>query len=141
MSTTEQLMTGGCFCGDIRYQCQGPSLMSGLCLCRTCQQHSGGAGNLFMVVGATNFEFTQGEPRSYSSGRRPASPTRHFCGRCGIHLVARSAVAADAVLIKIGTLDDPGLYDGPELVVWTSEMQKFNLLPSGVTAFAEVPGR
>jgi hypothetical protein len=43
------------------------------------------------------------------------------------------------VLIKVGTLDDPSVYEGPQLVTWTSEMQKFHLLPSDVPAHPEFP--
>jgi len=43
------------------------------------------------------------------------------------------------VLIKVGTLDDPSVFEGPQLVTWTSEMQKFHLLPSDVPAHLEFP--
>src|SRR2546428_8026483 len=118
--------TGGCYCGGIRYQCEGPALLRGLCYCRTCQAISGGAGNLFT-------------PRSFNKNDRPGSPTRHFCGACGVHLTARSERAPAAVLIKVGTLDDPSVFEGPQLVTWTSEMQKFHLLPADVPTHPEFP--
>jgi len=62
--------TGGCYCGDIRYQCEGPALLRGLCYCRTCQTISGGAGNLFMAVHAKGFQFTKGTPRSFNKNSR-----------------------------------------------------------------------
>jgi hypothetical protein len=43
------------------------------------------------------------------------------------------------VLIKVGTLDDPTLFEGPQMVTWTSEMQKFHLLPPDVPAYPEIP--
>lgn len=113
--------------------------MRGQCYCLTCQMISGGAGNLFMAVGAEGFQFVKGTPRAFNKQDRPGSPTRHFCQVCGVHLTARSELAAGAVLIKIGTLDDPSVFKGPELVTWTSEMQKFHLLPPGVRAYAEMP--
>jgi hypothetical protein len=139
MSETKLKFTGGCYCGDVRYECEGPSLMRGQCYCRTCQMISGGAGNLFMAVNAQGFQFTKGTPRAFNKQDRPGSPTRHFCDVCGVHLTARSDRAPSAVLIKIGTLDDPGLFEGPELVTWTSEMQKFHLLPTDVPAYPEFP--
>jgi hypothetical protein len=133
--------TGGCYCGDVRYQCESPALMKGLCYCRTCQAISGGGGNYFMAVNAQGFQFTKGTPRSFNKQDRPGSPTRHFCGNCAVHLTARSELAPTAVLIKVGTLDDPGLFEGPQLVTWTSEMQKFHILPAGVPAYPEFPRR
>lgn len=113
--------------------------MRGLCLCRTCQNISGGGGNFFMAVAANTFQFTKGSPKSFNKNDRPGSPTRHFCEDCGVHLTARSDRAPSAVLIKVGTLDDPGAFEGPQLVTWTSEMQKFHLLPANVPAHAEFP--
>ena len=139
MSETKPTFTGGCYCGDVRYQCEGSPLMRGQCFCLTCQMISGGAGNFFMAVDARGFQFTKGTPGAFNKQDRPGSPTRHFCPACGVHLTARSERAPGAVLIKIGTLDDPGVFEGPQLVTWTSEMQKFHLLPPGVPAYPELP--
>jgi hypothetical protein len=100
---------------------------------------SGGAGNLFMAVDAQTFQFAKGTPRSFNKQDRPAAPTRHFCEACGGQLTARSGRAPGAVLIKVGTLDDPSVFEGPQLVTWTSEMQKFHLLPPDVPAYPEMP--
>ena len=92
-----------------------------------------------MAVDAQTFQFTKGSPRSFNKKDHPWSPTRHFCEICGVHLTARSERAASAVLIKIGTLDDPSLFDGPKVITWTSEMQKFHVLPANVPAYPELP--
>ena len=90
MSETSLTFTGGYYCGNIRYQCEGPHCLNGLCYGRTCQMISGGAGNLFMAVDASTFQFTKGTPNFFNKGDRPESPTRHFCETCGVHLTARS---------------------------------------------------
>jgi hypothetical protein len=113
--------------------------MRGLCYCRTCQAISGGAGNLFMAVDAQGFQFTKGTPRSFNKQDRPGSPTRHFCENCGVHLTARSERAPTTVLIKVGTLDEPSVFEGPELVTWTSEIAKVHILPANVPAHPEFP--
>ena len=133
------VITGGCYCGEVRYQCVESQTFRGLCYCRTCQMISGGAGNIFMAVDAQTFQFTKGAPRSFNKKDFPGSPTRHFCEICGVHLTARSERAPGAVLVKVGTLDDPSVFEGPQLVTWTSEMQKFHLLPPDVPAYPEIP--
>ena len=92
-----------------------------------------------MAVDAPTFHFTKGTPRSFNKKEHPWSPTRHFCEICGVHLTARSERAQGAVLVKVGTLDDPSAFQGPQLVTWTSEMQKFHLLPPDVPAYPEMP--
>lgn len=130
-------MTGGCFCGAVRYAAEGEVLFRGQCLCRTCQKISGGAGNVFIAVDAAGLSFTEGRPSEFTRGGD--SPTRGFCATCGVQLTARSPKGPGAVLIKVGTLDDPSVFGAPQVVVWTEEKQDFHLLPPGVPAFARFP--
>jgi len=53
-------ITGGCYCGALRFEIVGGIPMRGLCLCQTCQKISGGAGNLFVGVEASAFRYTLG---------------------------------------------------------------------------------
>ena len=77
------LITGGCYCKAVRYECRRPLRFQGLCFCRTCQMISGGAGNLFAAVDADTFRFTSGSPRSFTNEEHAWRPTRHFCDICG----------------------------------------------------------
>jgi hypothetical protein len=124
-----------------RYAADGPVRFRGQCPCRTCQRISGGAGNLFVVVDAQGFRFTEGVANEFTRPDAPAAPTRAFCGGCGVHLTARSPRAEGVVLIKVGTLDDPSVFAAPEVVVWTDEKQAFHLLPPGVPAYGGFPGQ
>jgi hypothetical protein len=133
-------LTGGCFCGALRYEIIGEIPMRALCLCRTCQKISGGAGNLFIGIEAKNFRYTQGEPRKFA--REPGeSPAREFCGECGVHIAARSPRLPEGLVVKVGTLDDPAVFEGPTMACWTSEKQHFHVLPQGIRTFATLPGR
>ena len=134
-------LTGGCFCGAVRFEAAGEIRMRGLCLCRTCQKISGGAGNLFIGLEADGFRSTHGEPAHFARPEVADAPTREFCATCGVHLAARSPRAAGGVIVKVGALDDPSAFEGPGFVVWTEEKQAFHQLPEGVPAFPRFPGR
>jgi hypothetical protein len=134
-------LTGGCYCGALRFEADGPIRMRGLCLCRTCQRISGGAGNYFIGLEADGFRYTQGEPSRFTRPDADGAPTREFCGACGTHIAARSPRAPGGIIVKVGALDDPAAFEGPSLVVWTEEKQTFHLLPDGVPAFARFPTR
>ena len=43
-------ITGGCYCGNIRYEAEGEPIMRGLCLCRECQYISGGGANVALAM-------------------------------------------------------------------------------------------
>jgi hypothetical protein len=114
--------------------------MRGLCLCSTCQKISGGAGNLFVGMQADGFRYTRGKPQRY---RRPDSadgPTREFCPACGVHIAARSPKAPGGIIVKVGAMDDPTLFKGPDVVVWTEEKQDFHFVPEGAASFERLPG-
>lgn len=132
-------LSGGCYCGALRFEVDGPVLMRGLCLCRTCQTLSGGGGNLFMGLRGDGFRYTKGEPHRFARGDIADAPTREFCAECGTHIAARSPKAPGGVIVKVGTLDDPSRFEGPSIVVWVEERQAFHVLPPGVPAFDRLP--
>jgi len=73
---------------------------------------------LFMAVGAQGFQFTRAAPdpsiRRIARGLR----RRHYFARLAeSHLTARSERASTAVLIKVGTLDDPVYSKRSQLVL------------------------
>ena len=45
----------------------------------------------------------------------------------------------DAVIIKVGTLDDPAVYGTPEVAIQTADKQAFHHIPEGMPAFARWP--
>ena len=131
--------TGGCYCGQVRYEADGPIAMRGQCHCRECQYISGGAENLFLVVPADNFKYTQGQPSQFKRSDLERPVTREFCPNCGTHLTTRPR--GPVVVVKVGGLDDPSIYEGPTAVLYTIDKQPFHLLPEGVPAFERMPGR
>jgi hypothetical protein len=134
-------LTGGCYCGALRFEAEGKLRMKGLCLCRTCQKVSGGAGNLFVGLEAHGFRYTQGEPQRFKRPDVEDAPTREFCGACGVHIAARSPKAPGGIIVKVGTLDDPSVFEGPDFVIWTEDKHSFHNTPEGVRAFPRFPGR
>ncbi len=134
-------LTGGCYCGALRFEIEGPLRMRALCLCRTCQKISGGAGNLFIGLEADAFRYTRGEPRRYSRPDIADAPTREFCGECGVHIASRSPKVPNGLIVKVGALDEPAAFGGPEMVFWAQEKQGFHLLPEGAAVYPRLPGR
>lgn len=135
------ILTGGCYCGALRFEIEGEVRMRGLCLCHTCQRISGGAGNLFIGMESAGFRYTRGTPRCHTRTEPADGPTREFCGECGVHLAARSPKAPGGIIVKVGALDDPAVFAGPDKVFWTEEKQAFHFLPEGATAYPRLPGR
>ena len=134
-------LTGGCHCEALRFEIEGALRMRALCLCRTCQKISGGAGNLFIGLMADDFRYTRGEPRRFARKDAPDAPVREFCGECGVHIASRSPKAPGGLIVKVGALDEPAVFEGPAMVFWAEEKMAFHLLPGDATVFARLPGR
>ena len=109
---------GGCYCRKIRYVADGEPRLKGQCHCRECQYISGGGPNMFMLVEPRGFRYTSGEPRKFSRSDLENPVTREFCGECGTHLATRR-LGLPPVVLKVGTLDDPGLFGAPQMAIYT----------------------
>jgi len=132
-------LTGGCYCGDVRYEVDGEPTMRAQCHCRECQYITGGGPNYFMMVPEESLRFTAGEPASYTRDDIANPVTRLFCPRCGTHLATKLPNFPSAVL-KVGSLDDPAAFGEPQMAIFTSDMQPFHLIPEGIPQFERTPG-
>ena len=131
---------GGCYCGALRYEAKGDPMFKGQCHCRECQYISGGNPNVVLVMPDAGFRYTKGGPKVYRRTDLPTPVTREFCAECGTHILAKGSGLPGAVLLKVGTLDDPSLYGGPQLAIYTIDRQTFHFIPEGIPAFERLPG-
>ena len=132
---------GGCYCKAVRYTAEGDAIFTGQCHCRECQYISGGNPNLVMGMPEGGFTYTKGVAKGFRrSDLGSAAVTREFCADCGTHLVTRSPGVPGVVMIKIGTFDDPSLFTGPQMVIYTIDKQSFHHIPDGVPTFETRPG-
>src|SRR3984957_7206001 len=100
-------LEGGCYCHALRYVAEGEPAMKAQCHCRECQYISGGAPNVFVAMPIAGFSYTKGTPKKFSRTDLERPVPAEFCADCGPHIVTR-APGFPAVVIKVGTLDDPG---------------------------------
>jgi len=133
-------LEGGCYCGKVRYVAEGDPMMKAQCHCRECQYITGGSANLFMVMPPGGFKYTQGEPKQFTRDDLETPVTREFCAECGTHLLTRRP-GLSAVIIKVGTLDDPTLFGEPQMAIFTIDKQAFHHIPEGMKSFERMPQR
>jgi len=133
-------LEGGCYCGSVRYVAEGEPTLKAQCHCRECQYISGGAPNVFMLMPPDGFRYSKGTPRQFARSDLERPVTREFCGECGTHLVTRRPGLA-AVILKIGTLDDPSLFGGPQMAIYTIDKQPFHHIAEGLPSFERLPKR
>lgn len=132
-------LEGGCYCRRVRYLAEGEPVLKGQCYCRACQHISGGGPHLFMLMPAAGFSWTKGAPGRFTRPDLEGAVTREFCADCGTALVTRRP-GLEAVILRIGTLDDPALFGGPRVAIFTGQKQDFHVIPDGLPAFEGLPG-
>lgn len=97
--------TGGCLCGDIRYEVSAEPANPHFCSCRQCQRWSGAPVVAWVdfPLNALAYVGPGGEPSYYRSS---ASAQRGHCATCGGTVCALDD-GSDTVCMTIASLDDP----------------------------------
>ena len=131
---------GGCYCKQVRYEITGDIGMKIQCFCRECQYITGGDSALLLGMPEAGFSYTQGEAKAFQRSDLEAPVTREFCPNCGTHVASRAPGLAGVVMLKVGSLDDPAVFEGPQMAIFTCDSQSFHRLPEGVPNFERVPG-
>lgn len=130
---------GGCYCGAVRYQAEGDPVMVAQCHCRECQYITGGSVNVFGAMPLAGFKYTKGEAKGFTRSDLERPVTREFCPECGTHILTR-APGFDAVVLKVGALDDPEAFGDPQVAIYTMDKRSFHQIPEGIPAFERMPG-
>jgi hypothetical protein len=112
------IIEGGCNCRAIRYQCEGEPLGVAQCHCCNCQRQSGSAFSVNLVFRASAVSHS-GDLAEYRdddtfSGN---SVLRRFCATCGSPIFSQSSSGTGLIVVKAGTLDDPGSFV-PTMSLW-----------------------
>ena len=130
--TTKQIK-GRCYCGDIAYEFEGEGTFM-QCHCRECQYISGGHPNAAFIAKLSGFKWLKGTPQTFARTDLETPRTRLFCSRCGTSLATLSPRFPDAIILKVGTFDDPSVFH-PEFAQFTVDKQPFHTLPQGAPAY------
>ena len=107
-------MTGGCLCGQLRYEISGQADCTVHCHCRACRRTTGAAISTWTTVAIENFHVTQGEPETYSSTDKC---TRQFCPVWGSQIAFQHEEYEGYVDVAVGSLDNPDTMP-PERHLW-----------------------
>ena len=102
-------LTGGCLCGEVRYEANESVMFSVACHCRMCQQWTGSSMLGTAAFSREAVSFTKGTPKLHHSS---SVCERGFCSQCGSSLFTRyysGGVFDTVIFVGLGTLDNPDL--------------------------------
>ena len=131
--------TGGCQCGELRYEITGAPHQIYVCHCRECQKQSASAFGISVRVRSADMRLLKGKPCSWSrpkdSGRTLAC---FFCSNCGSRVWHGDRDQANEISIKGGSLDEP--IDLTNAIhIWTVRTLPGVIIPGNARRFAREP--
>jgi hypothetical protein len=103
------MATGGCLCGEVRYEITEPLVAMTYCHCTRCQRRTGTAASAQARIAPGSLRFVEGE--ELVKGWQPPDGgfEKCFCSNCGGHLFSKNA-EGQITSVRMGSLDeDPGL--------------------------------
>jgi hypothetical protein len=83
LSESGKRYTGGCLCGQVRYEAEGEPLYAGLCYCTDCQKASGSGFIPFMGFASSAVRFNGRTLQYTTKAANGGDAVRNSCPICG----------------------------------------------------------
>jgi hypothetical protein len=96
------MLTGGCFCGRVRYEAGGAPFNQTNCHCSICRRTTGAPFVAWFSVPRSRLRVTGERARFRSSGKA----TRSFCAECGTQITFERD-GAEEIDVTTCSLDEP----------------------------------
>jgi hypothetical protein len=126
------MLTGGCFCGAIRYEAEARPFDETNCHCSICRRTSGAAFVTWFSVGSTDFRIVEGRPARLKSTDKG---TRSFCSRCGTQITFEHADFPEEIDVTTCSLNNPDLVPPRDNTRTSSRVHW--LAPDGLPEYSE----
>ena len=132
-----QSLTGGCICGQVKYQITDKPLFTQACHCKDCKVLTGSS----YVVNSSILENTlivEGEVSSTElKAGSGASYKTYFCTKCGTYVYADYDSAVGRLTVRTKTLDIPENFP-PQAHIYTKDKDPWLNLSEDVICFKEM---
>jgi GNAT superfamily N-acetyltransferase len=126
-------ITGGCFCGAIRYRLSASSRDVSHCHCGICRRTTGAPFVTWATFPAASLVFTAGTPAEY---RATSRAVRQLCPTCGTTLTFRETARPHSVDLTVGSMDCPDAIV-PARHIWTASQVAWLRLNDDLPRHAE----
>jgi hypothetical protein len=97
-------ITGGCYCGEVRFNASSAPFHLANCHCENCRRAIGAQAVAWITVKRADFRYDKGSPTKYHT---ETGAWRAFCSRCGTSLTYYHDDRPDELDITTASLDHP----------------------------------
>lgn len=127
---------GGCFCGEVRYETDGPEKFACFCHCESCQRAAGAPLVAWATYSRATFRVTRGDMHWHHSS---PGVTRGICANCGTSITYENENRPGEIDITLNSLDEPRK---PVLRahIWTEDKQPWLMIDDGLPVYGRNVG-
>jgi hypothetical protein len=132
-----RVLTGGCFCGLVRYRIDAPLRAARSCHCSRCRKAFSGAGSAYAEIEPGSFSWVSGEDDLTRYESLPGWGLA-FCRTCGTTLCGTQGSEVHGV--TLGSVDgDPGVQI--EMHIFVDSKAPWDHIGGDAPQHAELPPR
>jgi hypothetical protein len=129
-----QNATGGCLCGQLRYEVNTATSDIIICHCTSCQKASGAGASANIAMLAEHLVFTRGTPKIYvDTADSGTLLNRAFCADCGSPIYSMRQNMMDRLVLKVGSLDDSS-HARVVMHIWTKSRRPWSLIDEEIAS-------
>lgn len=129
--------TGGCLCGEIRYEIAAAAGPSRVCWCRDCQRIASN-GTVNVIFPSDSIKIS-GEPGKHDKTADSGNMVnRRFCANCGTQLFSDSSGRPGLTVVRVGTLDEPSAVR-PTTNIWVASAPSWACVDPSLEQFEGPP--
>jgi hypothetical protein len=127
---------GGCLCGAVRFQADGPPKWVAHCHCGSCRRATGAAMTTYAGFARGQVRIVKGAPKGFASS---PGVTRRFCPACGTPLSYEGERWPDEIHLFATTFDDPASFR-PQAHVYVAEGMPWLRIHDTLPRYAKTVG-
>jgi hypothetical protein len=132
-------ISGGCFCGQVRFTIDAEPVGARMCWCRDCQRIASGSATVNVLFPEEAVAYSGKITTLLKTADSGNTVERGFCPKCGSQMFSRTLAPKGApIRIRAGTLDDPELMP-PQSIIWTSSAPSWAVLDSKLPQYPKGP--
>ncbi|HKD66720.1 MAG TPA: GFA family protein [Candidatus Binataceae bacterium] len=98
-------VSGGCFCGNVRYTITAPAGYTHHCHCSNCRRIHGAAFVTYSMFPRSAFHWDSGA-ESLGAFSTSSGASRRFCKNCGTHVAGEMGAFPNVISVSTATIDD-----------------------------------
>jgi len=132
----DEIHSGGCACGAVRYVVHGEPSIGQVCHCTFCQRRLATAFAVIAIFPEDAVEVLQGRlvEHEYRSDESNRWLRMSFCPICGTTISHTAEVRPGFRSIAAGTFDDPDWFR-IDRHIWVRSKRPWVMIPEGVAAY------